>query len=166
MAKKLDPNFYQSAGGSSSSVCSAYVAGFMFSHDRTRVSLIRKTKPAWQAGLLNGIGGKIEPGEKPLAAMVREFEEETGYSTTPEQWAHYHTMSGTNDDGSSFSVDFFATVGDTHRLKTMEAEKVEVGFTEAMHPLRRDTIENLCWLIALAIDHLQDGRPAFVTANY
>lgn len=39
-----------------------YVLGFMFStEDRgQKVALIKKLKPKWQAGLLNGIGGKIE----------------------------------------------------------------------------------------------------------
>jgi 8-oxo-dGTP diphosphatase len=42
-----------------------YACGFLFSLDRTRVLLIRKRRPAWQAGRLNGVGGKIEPGETP-----------------------------------------------------------------------------------------------------
>jgi 8-oxo-dGTP pyrophosphatase MutT (NUDIX family) len=29
------------------------------------VLLIEKQKPAWQRGKLNGVGGKIEPGENP-----------------------------------------------------------------------------------------------------
>ena len=34
-----------------------YVCGFLFSRDRARVLLIRKRRPAWQAGKLNGLGG-------------------------------------------------------------------------------------------------------------
>ncbi len=55
-----------------------YVCGFMFSPDKKQVALIRKTKPEWQKDLLNGIGGKIESGESPHEAMVREFYEESG----------------------------------------------------------------------------------------
>ena len=36
-----------------------YVCGLLFSVDRTRVLLIRKRRPAWQAGRLNGVGGKV-----------------------------------------------------------------------------------------------------------
>ena len=38
-----------------------YACGFLFSQDRTRVVLIRKRRPAWQAGKLNGVGGKKGP---------------------------------------------------------------------------------------------------------
>jgi 8-oxo-dGTP diphosphatase len=58
-----------------------YVNGFMFSPDHQRVALIHKRQPTWQAGYLNGIGGKIELGETAAEAMVREFSEETGVAT-------------------------------------------------------------------------------------
>lgn len=35
-------------------------------------------------GRLNGIGGRVEPGENYLEAAIRETEEETGYKVTPE----------------------------------------------------------------------------------
>ena len=37
-----------------------YVLGFLFSPDCKRVALIIKNRPDWQAGFLNGIGGKID----------------------------------------------------------------------------------------------------------
>ena len=40
-----------------------YVLGFLFRDNCTSVVLIRKDKPRWQAGLLNGVGGKINDGE-------------------------------------------------------------------------------------------------------
>jgi 8-oxo-dGTP pyrophosphatase MutT (NUDIX family) len=54
-----------------------YVVGFCINGDRSEVLLIEKQKPAWQRGKLNGVGGKIEPGESPIDAMIREFREET-----------------------------------------------------------------------------------------
>src|SRR5258706_13272255 len=58
-----------------------YVCGFAFKQFRQgpQVVLIRKNKPDWQRGKLNGVGGKVEPGEIPSEAMVREFAEETGH---------------------------------------------------------------------------------------
>ena len=37
-------------------------------------------------GKWNGLGGKVESGENFLAAAVREFEEESGVRTLPQQW--------------------------------------------------------------------------------
>jgi 8-oxo-dGTP diphosphatase len=53
-----------------------YVLGFLY--DSAWIALIEKNRPNWQAGKLNGIGGKINPGELADAAMHREFKEEAG----------------------------------------------------------------------------------------
>lgn len=70
-------NFRQALHPGPHKVQRRYVLGFLFSEDGSRVLLIWKNRPAWQAGKLNGIGGKIEDGEQPLDAMKREFVEET-----------------------------------------------------------------------------------------
>lgn len=121
----------------------AYVAGFLFDHER--VALIRKSRPQWQAGRLNGIGGHIEPGETAHAAMVREFEEEAGARI--EQWDHFATV-----DGEWGSVAFFrADVPDL--LVTVTATTIDEGQIE-IHDLvdfpRPDCLPNLSWLIPLA----------------
>lgn len=53
-----------------------YVVGLIFDNYTDDVLYLEKLKPEWQAGKLNGIGGKIEPNETPLEAMVREYQEE------------------------------------------------------------------------------------------
>lgn len=67
-----------------------YVLGFALTKNKRWVVLIQKTKPEFQAGKLNGVGGKIEEGETPKEAMVREFHEETG--CFHEEWKHYATL--------------------------------------------------------------------------
>lgn len=134
----------------------AYVLGFRFDYAKLRVALIRKNKPAWQAGLLNGIGGKHEDGESYHAAMVREFKEEAGVDEI--QWSHFHTMRG-----KDWMVVCFAGLGDLSKLVSMEAEKVEI---HAVAAVGRGCVENLAWLIPLAIDHLEDKRPLFSESTY
>ena len=138
-----------------------YVAGFMFDHARSEVALIRKNKPAWQAGKLNGIGGKIEANETAYQAMVREFGEETGVTNTEQSFRHFAIL-----QGPQFSVDFFYTVGDLSLLQSPEDEKVERVKLADIGILRSDMIENLPWLIGMAIDQWDDARPAFATIRY
>lgn len=67
-----------------------YCLGFLFSEDLSRVVLIRKVKPDWQSGKLNGVGGKIEPHELGARghrdAMCREFQEETSVFISFVRW--------------------------------------------------------------------------------
>lgn len=44
----------------------------------TDVLLVLKDRPPWQAGMLNLVGGKIEEGETPVEAALRELKEEAG----------------------------------------------------------------------------------------
>lgn len=53
----------------------AFVLGFVFNLTKTYVLLQLKER-AWQRGMWNGIGGKIEVGEDATEAMSREFHEE------------------------------------------------------------------------------------------
>lgn len=138
-----------------------YVLGFMFSHDLSRVVLIRKARPLWQAGKLNGVGGHIEEGEQPVDAMVREYLEETGVTTIPEEWIRYCSLRGNH-----FVVECFCALGQVDLVGTKSDEKVSVFFRSELPPWRDDTIENLGWLIASAIDRLEDGKPTFITAHY
>lgn len=79
-----------------------YVVGFFYDSDFDVVVMIKKNRPEWQKGFLNGIGGKIEEGETQLQAMVREFKEETGLNTTSDDWQHtVHLI------GQDFEVYFF-----------------------------------------------------------
>jgi 8-oxo-dGTP diphosphatase len=125
-----------------------YVAGFLIAPDDDRVLLIRKTHPEWQAGKLNGIGGKIDPGESPLEAMVREFKEEAGLVITG--WQHFLTLNA-NPNGRVYFFRCFAPFGVLCKAKTQTDEWVgHWSIGDATLPYRFDMIPNLRWILPLA----------------
>lgn len=137
---------------------SKYVVGFRFSDDLLDVVLLQKSHPEWQKGRMNGPGGKIEEGESAVAAMVREFEEETGLKTEPKEWRNYIGNSGKDTDGNMFDLAFFWSVGDVKGCETKTDEKVCRYSVENINPHRMDLIENLTWLIPLAIVEIRKLR--------
>lgn len=123
-----------------------YVVGFVFDMLRTKVALIKKKRPQWQRGKWNGIGGKIEPGETPLAAMEREFEEETGVKVRTEDWEQFIVLKGFD-----WEVYFFrgCPPTGTYYVKTVTDEEV------SYHPVNKlpcNALENLRWLLPMALD--------------
>lgn len=137
-----------------------YVLGFCFDNEKERVVLIRKTKPAWQAGKLNGVGGKVEILEDQKYVMVREFEEETGVTTKPEDWRWYARLRGDYFDMRVYCM-FNTDV--VNKVRTMEDEKVEVHPVD-LEFIGSQSISNLPWLISLALD--TDQPRIFVEAKY
>lgn len=97
----------------SHSVQVEYVVGFMFNEANDRILLIFKNRPVWMAGKLNGIGGKIEPGETAHEAMEREFREETGFVSSNGQkpeWIHIGKQQRValfDKQEGSYSIDIF-----------------------------------------------------------
>lgn len=118
-----------------------YVAGFLFSIDWETVLLIEKNKPDWQRGRLNGVGGKIEPGESPIAAMSREFEEEAGIS--PAIWCRFCSLTG-----EDWRVHFFVANGYPHLARQMTGERLHVVETKRL--LEYPILPNLKWLVPMA----------------
>lgn len=123
-----------------------YVVGLAFTKDHQQVLLLRKRRPEWQAGLLNGVGGKVEEGEDFPPAMTREFKEETGLEVPPESWRHAITFVGTD-----YELRFFTTISaDIRTARTTTDEPLFVVRTEGLPKL--DVIPNLRWVIPLCLD--------------
>ena len=123
-----------------------YVLGFAFSKECNSVLLIKKQKPDWQKGKLNGIGGKIEKDELPIEAMVREFYEETGLVIPESDWREFAIM-----QGPGWSCNCFKTDSDkihSYRQTTEEEPViVQVGFLR-----HYELISNVPWLVNMALD--------------
>lgn len=124
-----------------------YVVGFLVDPSTDHVALIRKGRPEWQAGKLNGVGGHIEPGESPAAAMVREFGEETGAMVG--RWVPMLTM-----PFPGAVITFYRCHMPWMQwpdLQQMTDEPLEVWrIGQLIGKRRRDMIPNLRWLLPLA----------------
>jgi len=130
-----------------------YVLGFYFDKAREEVYLIEKLKPAWQKGKMNGIGGHVEVGETPHAAMVREMQEETGVEVP--HWRHYTTM--IDGEARIFVYDaVYERRGLPHIATSPTAEKVFVASVPSIilthFTPRYPVIGNLPWLLTMALD--------------
>lgn len=125
-----------------------YCLGFAFKETfrGLRVVLIKKTKPEWQRGKINGVGGKIESGECCNVAMAREFEEETGCKTFATDWKWFTVMRFI--DGTE--VHCFAAKLASHQDVTTTTEE-EISLVD-LRDIHRDSraIPNLLWLIPMA----------------
>ena len=123
-----------------------YVVGFLFDKWGS-VALIEKNRPAWQAGKINGIGGKIEEDENSWHAMSREFYEETGV-----YWNSWKEIALLESPRSRIHV--FIGLTDTKTLnsvRTMETERVFVHNTYA-ELVPKNAVPNLHWLIPFALN--------------
>lgn len=124
-------------------VITGYVVGFLYNEARDSVALIKKNKPEWQKGLLNGIGGKIEIGEWALDAMKREFNEEAGMII--DNWELFCRM-----EFNEALVFCYSATGDLTKIKQMTDEVIELHTVQAVS--RLDVIPNLKWLVPLGAD--------------
>src|SRR5690348_8536530 len=99
-----------------------YTVAFIFSEDLSKVLLVKKERPAWQKGFLNGIGGKIENGESSLECIKREVNEEAGLIIK-----NFEYVGQIN--GSEYSVDVFTSrlpYDEIMKGKTLTDEKIGV----------------------------------------
>lgn len=107
-----------------------HVAAALIVDDAGRYLLVRKqgTASFMQAG------GKLEPGEEPYDALVREVAEELGVTLAPEQVRPlgHHDAPAANEPGHRISAHVFAVDGVSGATPTAEiAEAVWVDLEQA-----------------------------------
>lgn len=137
-----------------------YAFGFIFTSSFEQVLLIHKLKPEWQKGKINGIGGKIEQDETALSCVAREVQEETDLRIKESEWVYVANLSS-----SEFFTEVFASIysGNKNDAKSMEAEQVEWF---SVNELPATMMNNLYWLIPLAVDKLKHKEPEIVKVKY
>jgi len=126
-----------------------YVVGFLFTHDAEHVILIKKNRPDWQKDKLNGVGGHVLEKETPAEAMSREFYEEAGVETKPEEWENTVILL---DKPGRYCVYFFRMFSDIcfGLASTQTDESIEKIFVSDLS--KNDTIQNIRWLIPIQLD--------------
>lgn len=120
-----------------------YVLGFTFNYSLSQGLLIRKQRPDWQKGRLNGLGGKVEKAEEPLAAMIREYAEECGLVSVPAEWSYFALLSGPHSQVHCFTAQMplgtvFQTTDETLATLTLPL------------PTEEKFCDHVEWLLALA----------------
>lgn len=123
-----------------------YCVGFAYDENYD-VALIRKNHPEWQAGLLNGIGGHVDEGERPWEAMTREFLEETGVEIRT--WDRICTLIHPN--ASIYVYKAKISSEKLAQVQSMTDEKVSVLQKCVFDNLHSSMLPNLPWLLSLAL---------------
>jgi 8-oxo-dGTP diphosphatase len=126
-----------------------YVVGFIFLPDKSRIVLIEKKRPAWQAGLYNGIGGHIDENEEPIDAIIREVNEEAGIETREEDWNCFAV--GTEIESGDI-IYFFSCFNEIYKHAYTAGDEVIVLIEIKYLFQNKYLIPNLNWLIPLALD--------------
>lgn len=141
-----------------------YVIGFVFDLQRQQLMLIKKNRPHSQAGLLNGIGGKVEgPVEdaKPVLAMVREAQEESGFESKPDCWHLFHNELHTSGNDLYFFVTSTSNLAAQVQTKTDEVIVLASYDVDAHGNFLRVNFDhhqmmyNLGWLLPMAYCYLR-----------
>lgn len=122
-----------------------WVAGFLFTDNFKKVALIKKSHPEWQRGKWNGVGGKVEGGESPREAMLREWKEESGL-LPGQNWKEFCIL-----DWKGGRVHFFVAYSEWE-CDGFKQDEEWVHWHEVEDSLYERTIPNLRWLIPLALD--------------
>lgn len=129
-----------------------YVVAFVFNKDFSSVLLMHKNRPAWQNGLINGLGGKVEDGEDTFSTVSREIEEESGLKIPKEDWVKVGKVYS-----DSFTMDVFGSMyeGEISDAVTKEDEPIEWF---KVNDLPSNTIENVPWLVNITLDKLKNNN--------
>lgn len=138
-----------------------FTLGFVLA-DGKYVYLMRKDHPDFQAGKLNGVGGKLEPGETFADCMAREAVEESGYSGA---WHHLATMTGNTKGWGMYQCEVFYSVmseGDTEP-HTCEREPIEKHPIADLLSLSSQMVPHLPVLIMAALARHNSGPEAGFT---
>ncbi len=133
------------------------LATLLFVREGGRVLLIEKKRGLGE-GLVNAPGGRLEPGETPREAALREVEEELRVRPREAVWAGRHRFQFC--DGYSMDVHVYQSRG-AHGLAEETAEAVPLWVDEDAIPYARMWSDDPLWIPLLLRGVRFDGRYVF-----
>lgn len=138
-----------------------YVLCFSFTPEQ-ELLVVRKANPAWQKGKFNAPGGKIEDGEPPIVACLREYQEETGVATMASDWVEFAVLTGNDVKDTGWAVHCYRKLTPTLLGECNEGgeEPVSAVFIEALAQLP-NVVPNLRYLAWAAY-----YNDAFIVVKY
>ena len=104
---------------------------------------MRRTRPVWQAGRVNALGGRLLQGEGAAAAARREVREECGVDVP--EWREVLVW----EDAEYVMHVMRAESERAREARTLEDQEV---FLADVNALPDNVIDNLRWLVPLALD--------------
>lgn len=120
-----------------------FVLALLYSMDGRQVVLMQRTRPLWQAGRVNALGGGIIEGETPASAARREVREECGVDVA--EWTEVVVW----EDAEYRMHVMRAMSARASEARTLEDQEV---FLASVDALPANVIDNLRWLVPLALD--------------
>ena len=120
-----------------------YVLALLFTADRHEIVLLERTRPAWQQGRVNALGGKLRPAERAEEGARREVREEAGVDV-----AAWDPVLVWRDAQYTMHV---VRAFDDAALRAHTAEDQRV-FRAPVNELPPNVIDNLRWIVPLALD--------------
>lgn len=135
-----------------------YVLGFVFDRiDPDLTLLIRKNRPEWVAGKLNGIGGKREEEEPIPYAMIRGASEEA--SINDAEWTYLGKISGKDFRIYMYRADVYLS-----GVQQMESEELVVRDYRDIEP--EEVVGNIMWLLPYARYFDREGGETTIDVWY
>jgi len=139
-----------------------YTLGFLFDNNLEKILLIKKNRPKWQKGFLNGIGGKFENNESKVECIHREFKEETNLDINT--WDYIGIY-----EGSSYIVHIFFSTIDKQFLNLFESltdEKVGIYEVNDILNNNHNILPSAKIAILLILETLNENKINNFKINY
>lgn len=134
---------------------------FPIHDDEILLMKVGPTKGKW-AGLLNGIGGHVEPGESSLTAAVRELQEETGLLIPNQRLSGVVTV----DTGTNPGIGLFVFIAEAEPRPLIPSAEGDPVWLPLASLSDYDLVEDLEFLVRRAVKSFREPAVFFASYSY